>query len=483
MTMSSKRIRVPMSHVDATWLGMDEPTNPMVINFIMSIDGRIEYDRLIETLNTRLIARFSRFSQRVVEGSTPVGRLYWERDPHFDIRSHVHHLALPDPGDDVELQRLIGTLMSEPLDRTRPLWRAYLIDNHAGGCALYGRIHHAVGDGISLMRVIFSMTDAEPVTPSTTAPALTAPASSDDQKTARIPQLVPSPARFVGQSAGALISAVRNRKTDPLAAQQSAREAVDMLKAGGLVAAAASANLARLALMAQDRESVYRGDLTPIKRCAWSQPLQLERVKQVGQTTGTTVNDVLVSVVSGGLRRYMAAVDGAAPTFDIRATIPVNLRPADAPVSLGNKFSIVFLTLPITSPDPLDRLQIVKQRMDAIKRSPEPLLTYEVLNVLGMLPGPLSRMTSRWLASKASCILTNVPGPRRPVYFQQERIDRMMFWVPQSRGVGLGISIFSYAGDVTIGVMADEALVPHPHCIVDEIEADFAELEQAATNA
>ncbi len=152
--MAKTRVRVPVSHMDATWLGMDESTNPMVINCIMLCSGNIDYDRLVDTLNARLIARFSRFSQRVVDGSPAVGRMHWESDPHFDVRSHVHHLALPDPGDDAELQRLVSMLMSEPLDRTRPLWRTYLIDNYRGGCAVYSRLHHAIGDGIALMRVI-----------------------------------------------------------------------------------------------------------------------------------------------------------------------------------------------------------------------------------------------------------------------------------------------------------------------------------------
>ena len=400
---------------------------------------------------------------------------HWESDPHFDIRSHVHRLALPDPGDDASLQRLISMLMSEPLDRTRPLWRVYLIENYNGGCAVYGRLHHAIGDGIALMRVVLSFTDPEPDVRRTTAAAAQEPAAAG-----RIPQLVRSPFRLAGWAAGTLVNAARLRKTDPIAAQTSAREAASALAASGLIVAAAGANLARLALMSKDQDSVYRGDLTPIKRVAWSQPISLERVKRVGEATGTTVNDVLVAVVSGGLRRYWVHATGVDPTQDMRATIPVNLRPPDAPLTLGNKFSIVFLTLPITVPAALDRLAAVKQRMDALKRSAEPLLTYEVLNVLGWLPGPLSRPTSAWFASKASCILTNVPGPRQPVYLAGRRIERMMFWVPQSRGVGLGVSILSYAGDVTIGIMADEALVPEPQRVVQHIEADFADLEQAA---
>ena len=144
--MGKKKLRVPLSAVDSAWLDMDESTNPMIINCVMLLSERMEYEQLLGLLKKRLIQRHSRFSQRVVDGTPGLGRMHWETDTHFDIRSHVHHLSLPEPGDQKALQRLISMLMSEPLDRIRPLWRMYLIDNVEGGCALYGRLHHVIGD-------------------------------------------------------------------------------------------------------------------------------------------------------------------------------------------------------------------------------------------------------------------------------------------------------------------------------------------------
>ena len=475
--MSKRKIHVPVAHVDATWLGMDESTNPMIINSVMIFSETIGYDRLVEILDERLIVRFSRFSQRVVERYHGIKKMHWESDPHFDIRSQVHHLALPAPGDTAELQRLISMLMSEPLDRTRPLWRMYLIDNVDGGCAVYARMHHAIGDGIALMRVLLSLTDSEPGTNS--APVTV---STQTRSTGKMPGFASSSFRMAGRATGALVSAARHVNTDPELAQETAREAIQTLKTTGLYAAATTANLAKIVLMAQDRNSVYRGNLTPIKCVSWTRPIALGRVKAIGDATGTTVNDVLVAAVVGGLRRYMSAIDGAAPDRDIRSTIPVNLRPANAPLTLGNKFSLVFLTLPISVADPAERLRQVKSRMDALKRSPEAALVYDILNILGMIPGPVSRMASSWFASKATCILTNVPGPRQPVYFADRRVERMMFWVPQSRGVGMGISILSYAGNVTIGLMVDEALIPEPAQVVDEFYTEFEALERVAAS-
>ena len=274
-----------------------------------------------------------------------------------------------------------------------------------------------------------------------------------------------------------MLDAARQRTTDPVAARDAARDAMVSLKAGALVAAAASVNLAKLALMTKDRNAVYRGDLTPIKRVAWSQPIPLERVKQIGSATDATVNDVLVASVTGGLRRYMIEAVGETPARDIRATVPVNLRPADAPLTLGNKFSLVFLTLPISLPDPLGRLYEVKRRMDALKRSPEPLLVYEILNLLGMIPGPASRQDVR---------LVRIQGllhPHQRPRTASARLLRRHAHRPHDvlgspiRGVGVGVSILSYDGDVTIGLMVDEALVPDPERIVHEIYADLLDIE------
>ncbi len=387
----------------------------------------------------------------------------------------MHHLSLPEPGNTDDLQRLISMLSSEPLDRTRPLWRIYLIDNVDGGCAVYGRLHHAIGDGFALMRIILSLTD-----PELGAGPEPAKVSSQEKNGSLIPDLARTSLRAAGLAAGVLLSAVRKMDTDPQKAQAAAREAMDALASTGMVAVAATANLAKLVLMSKDRRSIYRGDLTPIKRIALSHSIELDRVRAVGKATSTTVNDVLVAAVAGGMRRYVVRYEGTEPTRDIRATIPINLRPSTAPITLGNKFSLVFLTLPITLDSTQARLSDVQRRMNRLKRSTEPVLLYEVLSVMGMIPGPVSRHATSWFASKATCILTNVPGPRQPVYLMGTRVTNMMFWVPQTRGVGMGISILSYAGDIRIGLMMDDALAAKPGLVMQEIEREIELLEEYA---
>lgn len=177
----------------------------------------------------------------------------------------------------------------------------------------------------------------------------------------------------------------------------------------------------------------------------------------------------------GALRRYLEERGG--PAENLCAFIPVNLRPLDAPIprELGNRFGLVFLDLPVKETEPRQRLRTLKQRMDALKRSPEAALTFVILRLMGLAPAAVQRAVVDALARKGTLVVTNVPGPRHPVYLAGTKLAGLMFWVPQTARVGLGVSILSYAGEVTVGVSVDAGLVPDPHRLLiafqDELEA------------
>lgn len=160
--------------------------------------------------------------------------------------------------------------------------------------------------------------------------------------------------------------------------------------------------------------------------------------------------------------------------------VPVNIRPITDKIELGNQWALIYLTLPVGIEDPLDRLFEVKRRMDQIKRSPEALVTYQIIAGLGLVPNEIANKIKEYFASKASAVLTNVPGPQQKLYFGGTLIDKMVFWVPQSGSIGLGLSILSYGGEVTIGVMADDHSVPEPNGIVDGYRVEFESLHQLA---
>lgn len=463
----AKPTREPMRNVDKAWLDMDTPTNLMIINGVMLFDGVIDADRFCDLIQSRLVDRYRRFRQRVY--NTPGAGVAWEDDPHFDLRCHVRHIALPLPGTVQTLQALVSDLISEALEANRPLWRFYLIENVEGGCAIFGRIHHAIADGIALVQVLLSLTDADVDAPVTAY----APPSAPRRKRS----ILSVPFRMAGRATrgiSGLVNALAEISLlEDVYTASYQRRVYEAAYVAALASLTGGAILSKLLLIPPDNDSVFKGNLGAHKRVIWSESMDLETVKQIGRSTGATVNDVLVAAVAGALRRYMLE-HGEPEPKDIRAMVPVNLRAKDvAPDTLGNEFALVYLTLPLQLGKPLERLRDVKRQMDVMKQSPEPLIVYELLSLIGMAPGQLANHVTNFFSSKASVVLTNVPGPRQPIYFAGQPLRRIMFWVPQSGRIGLGISIISYRGEVTLGVMVDDGLVCEPERLIEAFAAEF----------
>lgn len=456
--------RQPMSSVDRSWLLMDGPTNRTVINGFWVFDQPVEYERVLAILQERLLV-YNRFRQRIVETSGPLGRAWWENDPHFDVRSHLHRIGLPNTGDKASLQALMAELIVQPLDRSRPLWDFYLIDNYRGGNVLFGRIHHCVGDGVALVQVLLSLTD-------------TKADGTFDGGPKRRSQRSWNPLRplFKGasQAMNAAVQLGGGLVSGGLELLGKPEQLLELVGEGGRAAGQVAGVLAKLALMTTDTKTVFQGELGIAKRVAWSEPIDLEDVKLVKNVMGATVNDVLMAALTGALRNYLLERGERVDGKEIRAMVPVNIRGIDAtPPELGNKFALVYLALPVGVADPLDRLFAVKRRMDEIKASPEALITYQILSGVGRTPGELATLIARYFASKASAVLTNVPGPQQKLYFAGKRFETMVFWVPQSGSIGMGLSIYSYVGEVTIGVITDEKRVPDPETIVQGFVDEF----------
>jgi WS/DGAT/MGAT family acyltransferase len=232
--------------------------------------------------------------------------------------------------------------------------------------------------------------------------------------------------------------------------------------------------LARVALLSDDPPTRFKGRLGAQKIAAWTEPLPLAEVKAVSRALGCTVNDLLLSTAAGALGSYLRRHGEDTDGLSIRAAVPVNLRDPAAAASLGNYFGLVFLELPIGIRDPLERLYAVHAAMNQLKGSYQPLLTLGLMAALGRLPATVEAAAIDLLSTKASAVATNVPGPQQPLYLAGGRIGRLIFWVPQSGAIGLGISILSYAGHVQFGLIADALRVPDP----DEVTALFvAEFE------
>jgi diacylglycerol O-acyltransferase / wax synthase len=442
-----------VSAIDSAWLRMEDPTNLMMVTGVLLFDGRLDQRRLRAVIEDRLLA-FPRFRQRVQEPPFGVGAPSWVNDERFDLDAHLHRVALPEPGDKEALEAFVSDLMSTPLDFTKPLWQFTVVE-HAEGSALVARIHHAIADGIALVRVLLSLTDEKP------RPRRRRPAAAPELEASAGSSLLRA-GGWLAQTGFGLV-----------------REPGQAVRAAGLGADAA-ATLARVALMPPDPPTLLKGPLGVMKRAAWSDPIPLETVKAAGARAGGTINDVLVTAAAGALRRYLAGRGADVEDLDLRAAIPVNLRPLDQAHRLGNQFGLVFLGLPLGVEEPARRLTEVKRRMDELKSSLQPVVAFGALTAIGYLPVQLQPVPIQFFGSKASLVLTNVPGPRERLYLAGAPLRRVMFWVPQSGRLGLGVSILSYAGEVMVGVASDAGLVPDPQTIVDDFHAELEALTPAS---
>lgn len=449
-----------LSSVDTAWWRMEDPTNLMMITGILTFARPVSFPRLAHVIEQRLLT-FDRFRQRVVESR--LGGLAWEDDPHFDLRYHLRHIALPAPGDQATLQALVSDFMSTPLDYKRPLWQFHLIDNYEGGAVLLGRLHHCIGDGIALIQVLLSMTDSTPDGDTRPEP----PTASAHPKKQRGPlQSLMAPLK--------LSQRIWNEGQELLGNPTKMMELARMGASG-------ATTLGKMTFRWPDPQTVFKGELGVQKKAAWSQALNLNDVKAVGKVTGGTVNDVLLTAMTGALRRYLQHRGQAVEGVNIRAAVPVNLRRPDAPLELGNKFGLVFLSLPVGLADPVERLTELKRRMDELKDSPEAVVVLGLLNAVGSGPVEIQNLLVTLFGTKATAVMTNVPGPRQPIYLAGEEMNGIMFWVPQSGRLGLGVSIISYSGRVWLGVATDAGLMPDPDNIIEAFHTEFDGLMELVT--
>ncbi|MFD2366756.1 wax ester/triacylglycerol synthase family O-acyltransferase [Pseudoduganella sp. GCM10020061] len=448
--------REPLSTVDAAWLRMDRPANLMMICGMMRFERPVGLDALRAAIGTRMLC-FHRFRQRV---AGPAEAPYWEDDPQFDLAWHVRSAVLP--AGPQALENWAGGLASTALDRHRPMWQFHLA-REGHGSAVFMRMHHCYGDGFALLHVMDALTDADPTHPHAPPQDLAPPArphSAWERLLGPVTEAAGDAVRSALHAAGAGAAVLAS----PRHALALAARAADLVQQGAIIAA-----------MTPDSATSLKGELGTAKRIAWTDPLPLDEVKAVARVLSCSINDLLVACIAGALRSWLLERGEAVEGVELRALVPVNLRPPGPVTELGNHFGLVFLSLPVGIEDPLQRLDEVRRRMAALKTSQQPLVALGILAGMGMAPEFLKERVLDVLAANASVVVTNVRGPATPRYLAGQRIAHQIFWVPQSGGIGLGVSIFSYAGQVGFGVMAD-ARLGDPHALPPRYAEEFEAL-------
>lgn len=449
-----ERAREPLSGVDAAMLELETPSNLTVINAVMILAEPVAFDDLKTVIQNRLVAT-RRFRQRVVPSAGLLSNLYWEDDPHFDIANHLHRRVLPPSAGPAlaALQSTVSELASVPLDGSRPLWELHLVEGYGAGCALICRIHHAIGDGAALMRVLLSITNPEPLPLPATPP----------------PEGVAPPLQ------GAAVASTGRRRSVWKLLRQGLTSADNPSRLAYLVATGwrAASALGGLVLALPDSKTTFKGVIGPCKRVAWSSPIPLDQVKATGRALGGTVNDTLLAAVSGALRRYLHERGESTDRVRLRAAVPVSLRTDEVARQLGNRIGAVLLPLPVGVVDPAHRMEAVRRSMDRLKRSYLAPVTFGGIQALSLAPLPLKRAAARLVANRSTAIMTNVIGPKEPRYLAGALVETLLFWVPKMGGLALGVSILSYAGQVRLGVITDRDLVPDPEMIVAAFQTEY----------
>lgn len=454
-----------MSKVDTAWLRMDSPSNLMMIVGVWTLRPGIRYEELCGRVQERLL-QYGRFRQRVAEDAAGAT---WVEHP-VDIAEHVVREALPRhrKGEaQAALQKRVGELAMLPLDRAKPLWQIHLVEDFEGGSALIVRIHHCIADGIALISVCMSLVDGGTAPPPRRRKA--APEGAEDWIAETLVKPFTDITVKALDAAGEGAAKSFEMLLDP---QKSMAGSMDLARMAYQVVSDAAA----LALMPDDSPTRLKGKPGNAKKVAWCPPLPLDEVKAVGKALNCSVNDVLLSCVAGALGEYLKAQGDEVDGREIRAMIPVNLRPLEQAHKLGNRFGLVPLTLPIGVANPVERVYEVRRRMQALKGSTQPILAFAVLALTGLLIKPAQDAILGIFNRKTTAVMTNVPGPREKLKFLDSTLEQIMFWVPQSGDVGLGVSILSYGGNVQFGVITDTLLCPRPQEIIDQFEPEFAKL-------
>lgn len=469
-----------MSAIDTAWLRMDGPGNAMMIVSVMTTETPIRATDLREILRSRLLC-FHRFRQRPV--ADPLGAS-WHEAADFDLDAHLVETELPAPAGKAELEALTATLASERLDPSRPWWQVHFVPRYGVGSAWIMRLHHCYADGVAMIRVLLSLTEQD------SGPAV---AGAQESATRRARGWKPGQGVTgvlpllnwldqLSQPAGDIIENVLAEGARLL--ESGVHQVFHPEHAAALASQAGSmvGEFAKVLKLPDDPQTPLRGQLSGIKRVAWSDPLDLREVKTVGRALECTVNDVLMATVAGALGAHLRDThDFDTNDLVLRASVPVNLRAAEEPLTLGNKFGLVFVDLPVGTRNPLQRVYTMHDTMRALKGSLQPPMTLLVLGMMGMLPAVLQSPTIEMFSRKGTLVASNVPGPQASLYLCGQRIAEMYFWVPQSGSMGVGVSILSYAGKVFLGMIADRDLIADPQQVVDRLGPEFERLLLATT--
>lgn len=454
-----------MTALDAAFYNLERTGQLLHVGSISIAEQPLDFARLCDDLASRLHL-IPRYTQRVVPVPLNLAHPTWEAATGFDLRRHVFRHQLRPPGDRGQLAKVVSRLFARPLDRDRPLWELHQIDGLDGGrSALFGKVHHCMIDGVSGVQLMGVLFDPNPK-----------PAPYPPPPPAPPPHHLPSATRQLWRGVGDTLRTTTAQ----------ARAFVDLLRRPDAALAELSRTTDALSemvrvLLERVPPTPFNGHVSILRRVFW-RTVPLHDLKSIKNRLGGTVNDAVLAILSGALRRYLQEHGVNPDRVELKAMCPVNVRTADEHLALGNRISMMVAPLPVGILDTAERYRQVRAATSQIKASGESARMTRILDLMTLLP-PALQTAVGWLqvqSSPVNTICTNVPGPPVSLYAQGVRLETMVPLVPLAQGIGLAFAMLSYADSLTIGATLDPALIRDGERIIDHIDASFEELRAVA---
>ena len=454
-----------LSAVDASFLHQEGENTHMHIGGVAILEGPAPpYRDLVDHIRGRLHL-VPRYRQKLAAPPLGLGRWRWIDDPTFNLEYHVRHTALPSPGDDEKLRALAARIFSQRLDRTKPLWELWMVDDFAGDrWALISKSHHSLVDGVSGVDLMTMLFDVSPE-----------PRDAGGDRWEPRPE--PSTAQL---TASAINSGIRRLTELPL------RAAAGAVRGPGEVLERTRETVEALGEVAwaglnPPPDTPLNVKVGPHRRLAVVEA-ELADLKTIKDAFGGTVNDVVLAVVAGGLRRWLHARGLRTEGLELRACVPVSVRTDDERGAFGNKLVQILCPLPVYVPDPIDRLRHVAEQMRHVKDSKQALGAEVIAGAQDFAPPTILAQASRMNFSTRfyNMLVTNVTGPQMPLYVIGRRLERV-FPVPFLAGDrALAVAVMSYDGGMNFGLLADFDALADVDELTAGIEASLAELRDLA---